>query len=82
MAKALVGHLPAATRRSNRPAVDVLRLRRRVAELEALVLRLQQENDRLTATQAATMLEGADLDTGLDDDTDVGMDADLAVGPA
>lgn len=65
MAKALIGHLPPASRPSGRPAVDTHRLRRRVAELEALVLRLQQENDRLTAMQAATMLEGADLDTDL-----------------
>jgi hypothetical protein len=33
------------------------RLRARVGELEALVLRLSEENDRLTAAQAATLLD-------------------------
>jgi hypothetical protein len=82
MAKALIGHLPGSSRPSNRPAVESHRLRRRVAELESLVLRLQQENDRLTALQAAAMLEGADLHDHLPDDLPDDLDVDLAARPA
>ncbi len=45
MAKALLGHLGSISARD----AEVLRLRRRVSDLEALVLRLQSENDRLAA---------------------------------
>lgn len=51
MAKALVGHLRIDQRIPSRSAVDNQRLRRRVADLEALVLRLQAENDRLLLEQ-------------------------------
>ena len=34
-----------------------MRLRRRVADLEALVRRLQEENDTLVRSQAAELLE-------------------------
>ncbi len=53
MAKALVGHLRIDQRIPSRSAVDNQRLRRRVADLEALVLRLQAENDRLVEQQRA-----------------------------
>ena len=46
MAKALIGYLPASDPRQNR---EVARLRRRVADLEALVARLSAENDGLVA---------------------------------
>lgn len=61
MAKALIGHLPAEQRAMTRVLADNHRLRRRVEDLEALVGRLQQDNDRLTALQAAALLEDADL---------------------
>ena len=53
MAKALVGFVGGDPRLLD----DNQRLRRRVAELEALVLRLSQENDRLVAAQAAEAAE-------------------------
>lgn len=62
MAKAIIGHLPGDVRTPPRLAAESHRLRTRVHELETLVLRLQQENDRLTALQAAVMLEDADLE--------------------
>jgi hypothetical protein len=45
MAKALLGYVGGDTRLLN----DNARLRRRVADLEAMVLRLQAENDALAA---------------------------------
>ena len=45
MAKALLGYVGADTRLLD----DNQRLRRRVADLEAVVLRLQAENDALSA---------------------------------
>lgn len=57
MAKALIGYLDSDLRTPTRLAVDNSRLRKRVAELETLVLRLKEENDALTAAQAATMLD-------------------------
>lgn len=45
MGKALLGYLPGDTRVRD----ENLRLRRRVADLEATVLRLQAENDALSA---------------------------------
>jgi hypothetical protein len=47
MAKALIGHLDSDLRIPSRLAAENQRLRARVGELEALVLRLQQDNDRL-----------------------------------
>ena len=48
MAKALIGHLH-DPRSSAHLASETARLRRRVADLEALVLRLTADNDRLAA---------------------------------
>lgn len=53
MAKALAGFSPV----ENRLVVDHLRLRRRIADLEALVARLQAENDALTDAQAQLLVE-------------------------
>ena len=61
MAKALLGHLGIDQRGSARLATDNARLRMRVSELEALVLRLQDENDRLTDLQAAALLDDKSL---------------------
>jgi hypothetical protein len=46
MAKALLGHMDGTDPRLAR---DVVLLRRRVADLEALVARLQRDNDELSA---------------------------------
>lgn len=56
MAKALIGHLNSDLR-DPRLAIENARLRTRVRELEALVLRLSEENDSLVATRAAELLE-------------------------
>lgn len=48
MAKALIGHLH-DPRSSAHLASETARLRRRVADLEALVLRITADNDRLAA---------------------------------
>jgi len=61
MAKALIGHLPGDLRSPAHLVAENHRLRLRVSELNALVLRLQEENDRLTALQAAHLLEDAEL---------------------
>ncbi len=58
MAKALLGHLTIPADGSAL-AGENARLRRRVADLTALVEHLQEENDRLTA------LHSADLDAEL-----------------
>lgn len=55
MAKALIGHLNSDLR-DPRLALENARLRNRVAELESLVLRLSQENDKLLAARAAELL--------------------------
>jgi hypothetical protein len=57
MAKALIGYMNSDPRNPARLTVENTRLRARVAELEALVLRLSQENDVLAAAQAALDLE-------------------------
>lgn len=49
MAKALLGHVNSDARTTSALAVENHRLRRRVEDLEALVLRLQADNDRLAA---------------------------------
>lgn len=59
MAKAITGHLPHNA--PSRIASENRHLRTRVADLEALVRRLQDDNDRLTALHAERLLEGADL---------------------
>ncbi len=62
MAKALIGYMNSDLR-DPRLAADNSRLRARVAELEAVVLRLSEENDKLVAAQAAELLA---LDARLD----------------
>ena len=62
MAKALLGYMSSDLRNPARLTAEKLagdnrRLRERVADLEALIARLQDENDRLTAAQAAAILE-------------------------
>ena len=61
MAKALIGYLNSDLR-DPRLAAENSRLRARVGELEALVLRLSEENDRLVASHAELLdLEVAPL---------------------
>lgn len=48
MAKALIGYMN-SDRRTAALDTEIRRLRTRVADLEALVLRLQADNDRLAA---------------------------------
>ena len=57
MAKALIGHLQQDRGLPLRLAADNAQLRRRVAELEALVTRLMEENDRLAVASAAAALD-------------------------
>jgi hypothetical protein len=57
MAKALIGHLQQDRGLTARLAAENHQLRVRVAELEALVTRLMEENDRLAVTQAAHALD-------------------------
>ncbi len=63
MAKALIGYLNRDLRTPPRLASDNARLRARVAELESLVLRLQEDNDTLAADVAR--LEARSLDEHL-----------------
>ena len=56
MAKALIGYLNSDLR-DPRLAAENSRLRARVGELEDLVLRLTEENDRLVASRAAMLLD-------------------------
>jgi hypothetical protein len=57
MAKALLGHLNSDARTTTALAVENRRLRSRLVDLEALVLRLQADNDRLaTAAREAELL--------------------------
>jgi len=60
MAKALIGYMNSDLR-DPRTTAENARLRARVAELESLVLRLSEENDKLVATRAADFLETAPL---------------------
>ena len=57
MAKALIGYMNSDLRTPARLTAENARLRARVGELESLVLRLSEENDRLTASQAAQLLD-------------------------
>jgi hypothetical protein len=57
MAKALIGYMSSDLRNPARLTAENARLRARVGELEALVLRLTQENDALAAAQAAAILD-------------------------
>jgi hypothetical protein len=66
MAKALLGHVNSDVRTTAVLTVENRRLRRRVEDLEALVLRLQADNDRLAAAdrdarEAARVAEGLQL---------------------
>ena len=57
MAKALIGYMNSDLRTPARLTAENTRLRTRVAELEALVLRLSQENDALAAAHAEALLD-------------------------
>ena len=59
MAKALIGYMNSDLR-DPRLAADNTRLRARVRELEALVLRLSEENDKLVAARAVELLVESD----------------------
>ena len=56
MAKALIGYMHSDPRTPARLATENARLRARVSELEALTLRLAQENDALAAASAGEVL--------------------------
>ena len=56
MAKALIGYMHSDPRPPARLASENARLRARVSELEALTLRLAQENDALAAAAAGQVL--------------------------
>ena len=55
MAKALIGYM-SSDLRDPRLAAENRRLRARVNELEALVVRLSEENDKLVAARAEELL--------------------------
>jgi hypothetical protein len=55
MAKALIGHLQQDRGLPARLAAENRQLRVRIGELEALVTRLMEENDRLVASAAAAL---------------------------
>ena len=62
MAKALIGYMNSDLRTPARLVAENDRLRTRVTELETLVRRLSEENDKLAATQAAMLdLESASM---------------------
>lgn len=61
MAKALLGHVNSDARTTSVLAVENRRLRRRVEDLESLVLRLQADNDRLAAAVRDDRLVAEDL---------------------
>ena len=62
MAKALIGHLQQDRGLSARMTAENHQLRVRIAELEALVTRLMEENDRLAVEQAAHVLDSEHLE--------------------
>ncbi len=62
MAKALIGHLQQDRGLPSRLAAENRQLRVRVTELEALVTRLMEENDRLALEQAARVLDSEHLE--------------------
>ena len=62
MATALIGYMNSDLRTPARLVAENDRLRTRVGELETLVRRLSEENDKLAATQAAMLdLESASM---------------------
>ena len=61
MAKALLGHVNSDVRTIAVLTAENRRLRRRVEDLEALVLRLQADNDRLAAAERDAVRTAEDL---------------------
>ncbi len=61
MAKALMGHVTTELHSTTTLVAENRRLRRRVADLETMVLRLQAENDRLAAAARDEELAIEDL---------------------
>ena len=62
MAKALIGYVNSDRRTPARATAESARLRARVRELEALVLRLSEENDELRSVATSSLdLESAAL---------------------
>lgn len=59
MAKALIGQVTSDLRTTEALSRQNRRLRTRVEDLQALVLRLQAENDRLRAERASVRLTSA-----------------------
>lgn len=57
MAKALLGYMSSDLHTAQRLAAENRRLLTRIGDLEALVVRLQDENDKLTTTHAEALLE-------------------------
>ena len=57
MAKALIGYMNSDLRTPARLVAENDRLRARVRELEALVLRLSEENDKLAAAHTAALID-------------------------
>ncbi len=61
MAKALMGHVTTEQHSTTGLVVANRRLRRRVQDLESMVLRLQADNDRLSAAARDDALAVGDL---------------------
>ena len=61
MAKALMGHVNTELHSTTTLVVENRRLRRRVQDLESMVLRLQADNDRLSAAALDDALAVEDL---------------------
>jgi hypothetical protein len=59
MAKALIGYLDRTRHTSTGLVSENARLRARVGDLEAIVVRLAEENDRLAAREAAPPVDAA-----------------------
>jgi hypothetical protein len=57
MAKALIGYMNSDLRTPARLVAENDRLRARVRELEALVLHLSEENDKLAAAHTAALID-------------------------
>ena len=57
MAKALIGYMNSDLRTPAALVAENSRLRARVGELQALVLQLSEENDKLAAAHAVALLD-------------------------
>jgi hypothetical protein len=57
MAKALIGYVGTQDPRTHRLVTENQQLRQQIADLRSLVLRLQEENDALTAAIDPALLE-------------------------